>query len=128
MIAAYLATLASFLLLDFFWLKFVMRPIFEQDVPHLLAESPRLGVAAGFYALYCVGIVFFAVRPGLAENSFVTTALYGAALGFLAYGCYEATNLSTLRGWTFRMLAIDVTWGAILTAVAACAGLYAARL
>ena len=125
---AYIATLAVFLALDFVWLKTVMRPIFEADVPHLLADAPRLGVAAGFYALYCAGIVFLAVRPGVTGGGYGAALLYGAVLGFLAYGCYEATNLATLKGWTLRMLAIDIAWGTALTALSACAGLWAARL
>jgi uncharacterized membrane protein len=129
MLIAYVATLATFLILDALWLKTVMRPIFEADVPDLLAETPDLRVAAGFYILYCAGVIWFAVRPALGSGaSLGPVLLNGAILGFLAYGCYEATNMATLRGWTWRMLATDIAWGSVLTAVSAGAGFYAARL
>jgi uncharacterized membrane protein len=128
MIVAYLATLAVFLVLDAVWLKAVMRPIFEADVADLLASKPDLTVAAAFYALYCAGIVWFVARPALASSwSLGPVLLNGAILGFLAYGCYEATNMATLRGWSWRMLTIDIAWGAVLTAVSAAAGVLAAR-
>ena len=127
MFFGYVATLASFLALDALWLRSVMRPVFEADVPDLLASEPRLGVAAGFYALYCAGIVWFAVRPALAAGAVAPALVNGAILGFLAYGCYEATNMATLRGWTWRMLAIDIAWGTTLTAVSAVIGAWVAR-
>jgi len=45
----------------------------------------------------------------------------------LAYGTYEFTNLATLRDWHWQMVAVDVTWGAVLTGVSAFAGVIAAR-
>ena len=126
MLAIYAATLVAFLVLDALWLRFVMRPIFSADVPHLLAAEPRYGVAAAFYALYCAGIVWFAVRPMTAGVSLGSVALNGAILGFLAYGAYEATNMATLKGWTWRILSVDLLWGTAVTALAAIAG-HAAR-
>jgi uncharacterized membrane protein len=46
----------------------------------------------------------------------------GALLGLVAYGTYDITNLSTLRGWSLTVTAIDIAWGAVLTAVASVAG------
>ena len=43
----------------------------------------------------------------------------GAVIGFISYGTYEATNMSTLRGWAWSMLAADITWGTILSATVA---------
>jgi uncharacterized membrane protein len=125
MLTAFAATLATFLALDALWLKFVIRPVFEADVPNLLAQSPKLGVAAVFYVGYCVGIVWFAVRPAI-EGGLGAAALNGALLGLVAYGCYEFTNWATLEGWTPRMVAMDVAWGTALTAVSAVAGAWAA--
>lgn len=119
---AYAATLVVFLGLDALWLPKVMRPLFEQYVGSMLLSKPRLGVAAGFYALYCVGLVYFAVLPALGPAD---AFLDGAILGFLAYGTYEATNLSTLKGWDWRMVAVDVSWGTGLSGAAALAGFLA---
>jgi uncharacterized membrane protein len=121
MLTAYAVVLVVFLAIDALWLRFVIRPVFEADVPALLAAEPRLGVAALFYVGYCAGIVWFAVRPAV-EGGLPAAALNGALFGFMAYGCYEFTNMATLEGWTWRMLLIDVAWGTGLTAAAAMAG------
>ena len=126
MLAAFAAVLVVFLALDAVWLKFVIRPVFEADVPRLLADDPKLGVAALFYVGYCAGVVWFAVRPSLDGGGIGSAALNGFLLGLVAYGCYEFTNWATLAGWTPRMVAMDVAWGAALTATAAAAGAWAA--
>jgi len=123
--ASYFAAVIFFLAIDVVWIKSVMRPIFERNVRALLLETPRLGAAAGFYALYIAGIVYLAVAPAVVSGSWHVAALNGALIGLLAYGTYEATNLATLKGWTFGMLAIDVAWGVSLTAATAVIG-YAA--
>lgn len=126
-ISAYIAAAVVFLALDAAWLRLVAQPMFERNLGAFLLESPRLGVAAGFYALYVGGIVYFAVWPALAEGSARQAVVNGAILGFIAYGTYEATNLATLKGWTWGMLAMDLSWGVALTAAAAGAGHLAGR-
>lgn len=121
----YAVTAFFFLLVDAIWLNAVMKPVFERNLGDFLLESPRLVPAAAFYALYVAGILYFAVWPGAAAESLRLAAMNGAILGFLAYGTYEATNLATLRGWTYGMLALDVSWGMVLTALSATVG-YAA--
>ncbi len=46
-------------------------------------------------------------------------AVNGALLGLLCYGVYDSTNIALLNGWTLRISLLDVTWGAVATAVAA---------
>ena len=62
-LVAYAVVLAVFLAVDAVWLKLVMRPLFERFLGATLLDDPRLGVAAGFYAIYCVGLMYFAVIP-----------------------------------------------------------------
>ena len=125
--ASYLAALVVFLAIDVVWISVVMRPIFERNVGALLLETPRIGAAAGFYALYVAGIVYFAVAPAVNSGTWHLAALNGAIIGFLAYGTYEATNLATLKGWSYEMLTIDVAWGMALTALTAVVGFLAYR-
>jgi uncharacterized membrane protein len=54
--ASYFAALVFFLAVDIAWITTVMRPIFERNVGALLLETPRMGAAAGFYALYVAGL------------------------------------------------------------------------
>jgi len=122
-LVAYAVVLAVFLAVDAVWLKLVMRPLFERFLGATLLDDPRLGVAAGFYAIYCVGLMYFAVIPAAAAGGgWPVAAMDGALLGIVAYGTYEATNYATLRGWDWRMVAIDMTGGTLLSAAAAGAG------
>jgi uncharacterized membrane protein len=121
-LAVYVATLVAFLVIDAIALKFMMYPLFSRYVGDLLRADMQLGVAAGFYLFYVAGVMYFAVMPGLKAESLGLAALNGAILGFLAYGTYEATNMATLRGWAWQMVATDVAWGTFLTMITAVIG------
>ncbi|MEM7055980.1 MAG: DUF2177 family protein [Pseudomonadota bacterium] len=123
-LASYLATLALFLVIDLLWIKSVMRPIFVRSIGTIMLDDPKMGAALVFFVLYVAGLVFFAVTPAIASQSWVVAALHGALLGCIAYGTYETTNLATLKGWTMHMAVIDVAWGAGLSALASVAGFF----
>ena len=74
------------------------------------------------------GIVLFAVRPGLTQQSVGVTLAYGAAFGALAYATFTVTNYAVLNQWTFTLVWTDIAWGTVLTAVVAACGFYAAPL
>jgi len=123
----YLVTALVFLGLDAIMLKTVMRPLFEGHIGDMLADDLRLVPAALFYLFYVAGILWFVSLPALRAGAPLNALLAGAFLGALAYGTYEFTNLATLRDWHWQMVAVDVTWGAVLTGVSAFAGVIAAR-
>ncbi|MEM8878227.1 MAG: DUF2177 family protein [Pseudomonadota bacterium] len=124
----YAVTLVVFLGIDAVWLKTVMKPLFDRHIGDLMAEDLRFGIAAGFYAFYVMGILYFASIPALRDGGWQLAALNGAILGFLAYGTYEATSFSIMRGWTWSMLITDVAWGMFLTALSAVAGVLVIQL
>jgi len=123
----YLVTAGVFLILDAIMLSTVMKPLFESHIGDLMADQLRLGPAALFYLAYVAGVLWFVSLPALRADAPLTALLTGAALGALAYGTYEFTNLATLRGWSWRMVVVDLTWGAVLTGVSAWAGVMVAR-
>lgn len=126
-VVLYFATLIPFLLIDIAFLRTVMLPLFERNVGPLMADDVKIGVAAAFYLFYVAGIVYFAVYPGMKAGSVGIVVFNGALLGLLAYGTYEATNMATLRGWSWTMVITDVTWGAVLSATSAYLGFMIAR-
>ncbi len=126
-VVLYIATLVPFLLIDIVALRTMMLPLFERNVGPLLADETKLGVALGFYLFYVAGIVYFAILPGIKADQTSLVVINGAILGFLAYGTYEATNMATLKGWSWQMVATDVVWGTILTATSAYLGFVIAR-
>lgn len=128
LVVLYLVTAVLFLGIDVVWIKTVMRPMFERDVPHLLAEEFRMLPAAGFYLLYVAGVMYFASAAGLdGSKPQWRVALDAALFGFFCYGTYEATNYATLKGWTWQISAVDIAWGTLFTAAVAVGGLAATR-
>ena len=126
--AAYLGALAALAVLDTIVLTQLMRPLFERHVPQLLASRPDLAAGAMFYLVYAAGIVWFAARPALAEGwDWPAVIGTGAALGALAFSTFELTSMAVLKGWSWRLVAIDTAWGATMTATGAVAAVYAAR-
>ncbi len=65
--------------------------------------------------------------PGLAVGSLWLAAGNGALVGFLAYATYDLSNQATLRNWTATLTLTDLTWGTVLSAIAASLGYIAAR-
>jgi uncharacterized membrane protein len=127
-VVAYIATAVVFLGLDAIWLSKIALGMYRQELGSLLLEKPNLPIAAGFYLLYVVGIVVLAVVPAISEGGWVKALLMGAVLGLVAYGTYDITNLSTLKGWSTRLALIDIAWGTALTAVSATIGFWVVRL
>lgn len=118
-VAAYLAGLGAMGVLDFAWLRTMVPIVYRPQLGALLADKPVLWAAVAFYLLYPLGIVLFAVTPGLRANSLSTALSLGAALGLLAYMTYDLTNMATVRGWSVTVTAVDMLWGAVLTSASA---------
>jgi uncharacterized membrane protein len=124
---AWVATALVFLGLDAIWLSFSASLLYRPLLGSLLRESFLLAPAAGFYLIYSVGIVVFAISPALASGQWTEAGLRGLFLGLFGYAVYDLTNQATLRDWPVAVTAADLLWGSLLTVVAAVAGLLAAR-
>ncbi|MEK9796156.1 MAG: DUF2177 family protein [Alphaproteobacteria bacterium] len=125
--AIYVAALLTFLILDGVWLGVVARGFYVNQLGDLMRPSPNWGVAGLFYLLYIVGVVVFAILPGLGHSSWFAAAGLGALFGLMCYGTYDLTNLATLRGWPPLMSIVDMVWGTALTGIVALSGYLAAR-
>ena len=127
-VVAYIATALVFLGLDAIWLSRIALGMYRRELGSLLLEKPKLPIAGAFYLIYVAGIVILAVVPALADGGWIRALLMGAVLGLVAYGTYDITNLSTLKGWSTRLALIDIAWGVGLTAVSATIGWWVVRL
>ena len=116
---AYGIALAIFLVLDFLWLGVVARGFYFGRMSEILLDQPRWGVATIFYVVYVVGLVYFAIQPGLQDGNWSTAAVNGALFGFFTYLTYNATNLSVLKGYDPVVATVDTFWGAFLGATVA---------
>lgn len=115
----YLGSAIALMLLDAAWLGWLMADFYQVQLGPLLLASPRLVPAALFYLLYPVGLLVFAVLPGLAAGRWSRAASLGALLGVVAYGTYDLSNLATLQGWPLSVAIVDIAWGAVVSFVAA---------
>jgi len=123
----YLISFAAFLIIDAVWLTVMSGRFYKPQLGGLMREQPNLAVALLFYLVYVVGVIVLAVMPGLEAGSVLKSAAYGALLGFVAYGTYDFTNLSTIRDWPVAVTIVDLVWGTTLTAVMATIGYYTAK-
>jgi uncharacterized membrane protein len=112
---------------DMIMLPNVIGPFVEARVGAIMLAEPNLIAAAAFWLLYPAGVAHFAAIPGARSGDLLLAARQGALLGLMAYGTYELTNLATLQGWEWSMVALDMSWGAFLTGLAAAAGAAAGR-
>ncbi len=111
--------------IDFIWLSTVGKSFYFRELDGLLLDRPNLVVAGLFYLAYVAGVVILVAAP--AEGDVMKALLMGAVLGFVAYGTYDLTNLSTIKGFSPTVAAVDIAWGTALTAVSAAGGTWIAR-
>lgn len=110
----YVMTIPAFFAIDMVWLGTVASKFYQSQIGFLL--GPVNWVAAiGFYLVYIVGILIFAVYPGIQADSLGKTLILGALFGFFAYATYDLTNLATVKDWPLLVTFVDIAWGIILT-------------
>ncbi len=112
---AYFAAAIMLMLLESAWLSQTAGPLYRRALGAVMAEKARLPAAAAFYVIYVLGVVIFAVQPGLASGDWHSGVVRGALFGFFAYATYDLTNLATLKVWSLKVSLIDMMWGAFLT-------------
>ncbi len=106
-------------ILDFLWLGFVAKKIYHHELGNMLLEKPFMPPAIAFYIIYVIGVVLFVVNPALEKTSWQHAVGYGALFGLIAYATYDLTNWATIKGWSPKIVVIDLAWGAALTGCAA---------
>ncbi|WP_298291504.1 DUF2177 family protein [uncultured Litoreibacter sp.] len=124
----YLVTFILFFGIDFLGLGVVVKPIFEKHVPDLLLDSPRIGPALAFYAFYVAGLVWFVSAPALVgDKSLWWVAGNAAIIAGIGFGTYEFTSLAVTKGWSWEIVAVDLSWGIAMTTTSAVAGVAVIR-
>jgi uncharacterized membrane protein len=116
-IITYLITLIAFVAIDMIWLVWLARATYVAEIGDLLRKQPNIAAAFVFYLVFAAGLVFFAISPGLKSGSLFQTMALAAALGFVAYGTYDLTNLSVMNGFGVKIAIIDLLWGTCLSVI-----------
>lgn len=115
-IKLYALTIPIFFVIDIIWLGVVAKSYYRNQLDGILAQNVNWIAAIVFYLIYIVGIIFFAVRPSLQEQSLVKALVLGALYGFFTYATYDLTNMATIDGWPLQLAVVDIAWGVVLCA------------
>ncbi|MBR1089205.1 DUF2177 family protein [Bradyrhizobium manausense] len=119
----YIATLFVLLGLDLLFLGLIAKSFFAAQVGDMMGEIKPVP-AVLFYLLYVVGVLVFV--SGGSGATWQSTLIYGALFGLFCYATFELTALSLLKHWTWPVVVLDISWGAVVTAVSSTAGLLVA--
>ena len=115
----YLLTIPLFFAIDLLWLGVVAKNFYQNNLAHLLSPLVNWPAAFLFYFIYIAGILLFAVRPALVDQSVLKAVLWGALFGFFTYATSDLTNLATLKDWPVKVVVVDIAWGTTLCALVA---------
>lgn len=102
----YLFTIPVFFAIDMIWLGYVARKFYKEQLHLLLSPEVNWPAAFLFYFIYIIGILIFAVRPGLEADSLAKACLFGALFGFFAYAPMTSPiwpPCATGRFWSRRL-------------------------
>jgi uncharacterized membrane protein len=127
-IVAYVTALIVMVALDMLWLGSTFRTIYLPALGGVMSQNANVPAAIVFYALYPIGLVYFAVAPALRSGAWSAALIGGALFGFFVYMTYDLTNLATLKEWSLKVSLIDMAWGTVLNGVAATVAYVVTRL
>ena len=129
LVKLYFSTAILFFAIDILWLGVVAKNFYNKHLGHLFRDRVNWIAAILFYLLYILGIMIFAILPGIASASLSRTAILGLLYGLFTYATYDLTNLATLKDWPKVIVVVDILWGLVLCGLVSAGGfLVATRL
>jgi uncharacterized membrane protein len=123
-IKLYLLTVPVFFGLDMLWLGLIAKSFYQNNLGFILSPKVNWLAAVVFYLIYIVGILIFAVNPALETREWQKALVLGGLFGFFTYATYELTNMALIQGWPFKVVVVDILWGAVLCSAVAVAGFF----
>lgn len=124
-VIAYICAAIVFGLVDAIWLRWAGPNLYRPVIGEIMAKDFDKGAAFAFYLIYIAGMVWFAVRPGLAAGSVGTALLNGVLLGALCYATFDLTSQAVFKVWATKVTVLDIMWGAFATGLASAAATWA---
>jgi uncharacterized membrane protein len=115
-ILTYIVSVPIFFIVDMIWLGVIAKGFYRKSLEPLITPDINWIAAIIFYLLFLVGVLIFALLPGIERRSLIYTIAMAALFGFIAYATYDLTNLATLRNWPLMLSIVDMIWGAFLSA------------
>ena len=112
----YIVSVPVFFIVDMIWLGVIAKGFYRKALEPLMTPDINWVAAIIFYLLFLVGVLIFALLPGMERRSLVYTIAMAALFGFIAYATYDLTNLATIRDWPLMLSIVDMVWGSFLSA------------
>ena len=112
----YIVSVPVFFIVDMIWLGVIAKGFYRKALEPLITPNINWIAAIIFYLLFLVGVLIFALLPGMEKRSLVYTIAMAALFGFIAYATYDLTNLATIRDWPLMLSIVDMIWGSFLSA------------
>jgi len=100
--------------LDFFWINFYAKKVYNTTLPNLMVSKLRLFPALLFYIVFCLGFVFLVLKNG---NTLNQKLINGAIYGLATYGTFAFTNWAILKDFSLKLVLSDVIWGIFLSII-----------
>jgi len=115
----YALTVPVFFAIDMLWLGVIAKGFYRKQLGFILSPSINWAAAITFYLIFIVGILIFAVRPAVNNNSWIQAVVLGALFGFFTYATYDLSNLATIKNWPLVVVVADIVWGMCLCTLTA---------
>ncbi len=109
----YAISIPIFIAVDLLWIGVIAKNFYRNQIGHLLGDVVWIA-AFVFYALFLLGLTFFATYPAATKGTLTTAIVLGGLFGFFTYATYDLTNLATLRSWSLSVTIVDILWGTFL--------------
>jgi uncharacterized membrane protein len=106
----FIVTLVLLLVLDAVWL--FIRSDFHKSFFANVQGSPLTVRWIPAVIVYLL-LAFALVSISKGAKNMKDAALRGGIVGGVMYGFYDATNMATLKGWTWEMVITDTLWGIV---------------
>lgn len=114
----YMLIIAFLVVLDTLWLSLFMGPYYTQVLGSAMPEKITILSAICFYGVCSFAMLIFVVLPhDMHGYTISSTFLRGGLLGLLAYLAYDLTNHSVVKGWTWRLTLLDLSWGFVMVGI-----------
>lgn len=118
----YLIAGGVYWIIDFLWLGVIAQNFYQRQLGDMLADRIKWPAAIIFYLLYPIGVIIFAVVPGVKEQSLIRSLVLGALFGYFTYSTYDLSNYITLQGWPIKVVIVDILWGIFVSMLVAFVG------
>ncbi len=114
-IKIYFLALVFFTIIDYIWLAFISRKMYQKEIGHLLAKKANYLAAIIFYLIYLIALLYFVIDPAINQKNLGLLIESASIFGFITYATYDLTNLASLKSWPIKITIIDILWGTFIS-------------